>query len=182
MTHRHEAGLLQLRSLASYLLLQSPSAKPSRPHHVRRSKLRQHTPYRVSWRLSTRTRPPRRVADMVDEAEEGREAEAEEDGCLRIREASHCPLIKVRLKIPHSVRMTPINVAKGCHPCPFALCDVWFVPVILYLASPSRFPPEWRFCLPPGMCRCRCDNLAVLPVGTRLRSLLGEGHKREVTV
>jgi len=36
------------------------------------------------------------------------------------------------------------------------------------------------------MCRCRCDTLAVLPVGTRLRSLRAspigeEGYKREVT-
>ena len=84
------------------------------------------------------------------------------------------------------MRTTPINAVKRCHPYPSVLDDVFFVPVILYLASLSGFPLEWRFCPAPGMCRCRCDTLAVLPVGTRLRSLRAnpigeEGYKREVT-
>jgi len=89
--HGHRAGLLQLRILTSYLLLRSSSARPSGPHHARRSKLRQQTLYGVPRRLPTLTRLPRRVADMVDEAEEGTEAETEEYRCLRIREASAPP-------------------------------------------------------------------------------------------
>jgi hypothetical protein len=42
-----------------------------------------------------------------------------------------------------------------------------------------KFPLEWRFCPTPGIRRCYCDNLAVLPVETELRSLranlFGEG-------
>jgi len=72
-------GLLQLRSPASYLLLRSSSARPSSPHNARRSKLRRQKLYRVAWCLPTLTRPPPRVADMVDEAEEGAEAETEEE-------------------------------------------------------------------------------------------------------
>ena len=63
------------------------------------------------------------------------------------------------------------------------------VPVILSLASPSGFSLEWQFCPAPGMRRCCtcCDTLAILPVGTGLRSLRArpfeeEGYKREVTV
>ena len=67
--HEREAGLLQLRSLTSYLLLQSSNARPSRTHHVHRSGLPQQTLYRVPWRLPMLHLPPR-VADMVDEAEE----------------------------------------------------------------------------------------------------------------
>jgi len=40
-------GLLQLRSLASYLLLQPSSAGSSRPYLARRSKLRQQMLYRA---------------------------------------------------------------------------------------------------------------------------------------
>ena len=40
-THRHGAGLLQLRSLTSHLLLRSSSASPSGPSHVRRGNPRQ---------------------------------------------------------------------------------------------------------------------------------------------
>ena len=76
-THGRGAGLLQLRSLASYLFLQSSSARPSRPHHARRSNLRQQTLYRAPCRLPTLTRPPPRVADMVDGAEERAESVTE---------------------------------------------------------------------------------------------------------
>ena len=40
-THRHGAGLLQLRSLTSHLLLRSSSAMPNGTSHVRRGKSRQ---------------------------------------------------------------------------------------------------------------------------------------------
>jgi len=77
--HGRGAGLPHLRGLrlASYLLLRSSSARPSRPHHVRRSKPRQQTLSRAPCHLPTLTRPLPRVADMVDGAEEGAEAETE---------------------------------------------------------------------------------------------------------
>ena len=77
--HGRRADLLQLRILASYLPLRSSSARPSRPHHVGRSRLLQHMLYWVPWRLPSLTRPPPRVADMVDDAEEGAEAEIGEE-------------------------------------------------------------------------------------------------------
>jgi len=46
-THGRGAGLLQLRSLVSDLLLQSSSARPSRPHHVCHSKLHQRMLHRA---------------------------------------------------------------------------------------------------------------------------------------
>ena len=93
--HGRGAGLLQLRSLASYLLLRSSRARPSRPHHARPRKLPQQTLYRALWRLSTLIRLPLRVADMVDEAEEEEEAETEEGlRRLGIREASALPWSK----------------------------------------------------------------------------------------
>jgi hypothetical protein len=67
-THRHGASLLQLRSLTSYLLVRSSSARPSGPSHARRRKLRQQTLYRVPRGPPTLTRPPPRVAIMMDEA------------------------------------------------------------------------------------------------------------------
>ena len=85
-------GLLQLHSLASYLLLQSLSARPGRPHHASRSKFRQQTLCRAFRRLPTLTRPFPRLADLVDEAEERAEAETEDEHShLRIREASAPP-------------------------------------------------------------------------------------------
>ena len=90
--HGRGAGLLQIRSLMSDLFPQSSSARPSRPHHARRSKLHQRSLYRTLWRLPTLSRLPPRVSDMVDDAEEGAEAEAEEDHRrLRIHEASAPP-------------------------------------------------------------------------------------------
>jgi len=70
--------------------------------------------------------------------------------------------------------MTLIYFAKGCHPCLSILGDVLFVPVILSLASPSRFLLQWQFCPVPGMrrrCCCCCGTLPVLPVGIERRSL-----------
>ena len=76
-THGRGAGLLQLRSMVSYLFLQSSSVRPSRPQHARRSNLRQQTLYRAPCCLPTLTRPPPRVADMVDGAEERAESVTE---------------------------------------------------------------------------------------------------------
>ena len=52
------------------------------------------------------------------------------------------------------------------------------VPVILSLASPSRFPLE-LFCPAPGMRCCCCDIRAVHPVGTGLRSLRDSPFREE---
>ena len=99
--HERGVGLLQLRSLASYLLQRSSSVRPSRPHNARHSKLRQQKLYRVPWRLPMLPRPPPRVADMVDEVEEGAEAETEgEHHRLRIREASAPPWSKCDSNYP----------------------------------------------------------------------------------
>jgi len=83
--------------------------------------------------------------------------------------------------------MTLINLAKGCHPYLSVLGDVLLVPVILSLASSSRFPREWPFFPALGIHRYHCDTLAVLPAGTWPRSLwVGpfreECYKREVAV
>ena len=67
--HGRGTGLLQLCSLVSDLLPQSLSARPSRPHHARRSKLCQQRIHRVPWSLPSLPRQPSRVADMVDKAE-----------------------------------------------------------------------------------------------------------------
>jgi hypothetical protein len=85
-------GLLQLHSLASYLLIQSSSVWPTRPYHARRSKLQQQTPDRASWCLSTLSRSSPRVADVVNSEEEGTEAKTEEEHRrLPIREACAPP-------------------------------------------------------------------------------------------
>jgi hypothetical protein len=63
-------------------------------------------------------------------------------------------LIKGNYKCPIvQPRMTPINFAKGCHPCPSVLSDGWHVlfVVIIPLLVSQRFPLEWRFCLAPGI-------------------------------
>jgi hypothetical protein len=161
-------GLLQLRSLASSLFLQSSSAMPSGPHHARRSKLLQPA--------SADANPPTSTS-----REEGTETETEaEHRCLRIRESSALDHSVTKNTILQA-RMTLINLAKGCHPCPSVVCDVLYVPVILSLASPL----EWRFR------RRACVAAAVRPwqssPWTGLRSLraspVGEGdHKREVAI
>ena len=90
---------------------------------------------------------------------------------------------KVRLNIPHSPGEDDANkFRRVCRPCPFVLGVVSFVPIVLSLVSSSRF------CLAPGMnggsvrhpCRCRCDTLEALPVGTELRSLRASPFKEEV--
>jgi hypothetical protein len=91
--------------------------------------------YRVPWRLPTLTCQPPRVAEIIDEEEEGAEAEIREEHChLRFREAS-------AIKNPLSPDEDDA-FAKGSHPCPSVLGDVLFIPVLLSLASLSRFPLE----------------------------------------
>jgi len=107
---------------------------------------------------------------------------------LWIRESSAPLYSKCDQKYPIlQAGMTLINFPKGCHPRSPILGDVLFVPIMLSLASLSTFPLGWRFCLAPGMRRCRCDTLTIVPVGTGLRSFrarpyLNEGYKREITV
>jgi hypothetical protein len=74
---------------------------------------------------------------MVDKAEEGSEAETDEEHHrLRFREVSAPPRNTPFLQ----ARMALINLAKGWMlPMPVRLGRCMFVPVILSLASPSRF-------------------------------------------
>ena len=142
------------------MLLRSCSMRPNRPNHAHRSKLRQQTPYRAPLR---RRRQPARVHSR----DHGRRAVA-------VAEA----------EIHHSPGEDDANkFRKDCRTYLSVLGGVLFVPVILSLASPSRFPLGWQFCPAPGIPRCYCATLVVLLVGTGLMSLRAspfgeEDHKR----
>src|SRR5438270_642907 len=82
-------------------------------------------------RLPKADHPPPGVADMVDKAEEGAEAETDEEHHrLRFREVSAPPRNTPFLQ----ARMALINLAKGWMlPMPARLGRCMFVPVILSL-------------------------------------------------